>query len=175
MIANAKASSTFASHRREIVHLVKGIKVDEIVDIFERLGYECKVDSELDGRSGAKHPFDIIARRDSEIIVIDIVSFRASILDTPASDAEVSEQLQVAGIKIRAKGWDCEAYQRFIIYLSSYFSSGEVCNTSQYDPFELFLKQNDIKIVKSVDVRGAAEKLHAMLNAVEPNYSANSC
>lgn len=148
--------------------LVDGIKVDEIIDIFESLGYECKVNSELKGASGVKHPFDIIARRDTEIIVLDIVSFRSSVLDTPASDSEVIERIQIAGIKIRAKGWDCGAYQCVIIYLSSYFSNGDGSDhSSKYDPFTLFLKQNDIKIVKSANIRGAGDRLRALFSGVE--------
>ena len=168
-----RMSSTFASSQPVKGQLVNGVNVDEIMEIFWSLGYECRVNSELAGASGVKHPFDIIARRDSEIIVMDLVSFRASILDTPASDAEVVERIQIAGIQIRAKAWDCGAYQCLVIYLSSYFSvGGYTDNSSQYDPFELFLKQNDIKIVKSSDIRGAAEKLRALLASVELNSPA---
>lgn len=151
--------------------VVNGVKVDEIITIFESLGYECAVNSELEGASGVKHPFDIIARRDSEIVVMDLVSFRSSILDTPASDAEVIERVQIAGIQIRAKAWDCSAYQCLIIYLSSYFSSDDSYRTSPYDPFELFLKQNDIKVVRSADLRGASEKIRTILGAVECSCS----
>ena len=119
-----RMSSTFASSQPVKGQLVNGVNVDEIIEIFWSLGYECRVNSQLAGASGVKHPFDIIARRDSEIIVMDLVSFRASILDTPASDAEVVERIQIAGIQIRAKAWDCGAYQCLVIYLSSYFSVG---------------------------------------------------
>lgn len=152
-------------------NVVNGIKVDEIVNIFEDLGYECNVNSELQGASGVKHPFDIIARRDSEIIVTEVVSFRASILDTPASDSEVVERLQIAGIQVRAKAWDCGAYECLIVYLSSYFSDGDSQHTSKYDPFELFLRQNDIKVVRSATMQRAAQRLRALLGEVELNYT----
>lgn len=41
-------------------HFVNGVNVDQIVDVFESLGYECKVNSELKGASGIKHQFDIV-------------------------------------------------------------------------------------------------------------------
>ena len=157
---------TFTQRKNDA--LVNGIKVNEIVDIFEQLGYECKVEAELTGMSGARHPFDIIARRDSEIVVIDIVSFRSSILDTPASDDEVAEQVSMAALRMRVKGWDCGAYQRIIIQLSSYFSvTGEENRASKYDPFEQFLKEFDIKMIQSSDVESAAKKLYALVGAVE--------
>ena len=148
--------------------LVNGIRVNEIVKAFESLGYQCEVNTKLKGTSGTEHPFDIVSRKDSEIVVVDIVTFRASILDTPASDAQVLERLQMAGIQIRAKAWDCGTYQSVIIYLSSYFTNSDnSVLTGKYDPFELFLKQNNIKIVRSTDVRGAAKKLRAHLASVE--------
>ncbi|MDG6995154.1 MAG: hypothetical protein JRN52_04450 [Nitrososphaerota archaeon] len=148
--------------------LVNGIKVNEIVDIFEELGYECRVDAQLTGTSGARHPFDIVARKDSEIVVIDFVSFRSSILDTPASDDEVAEKVSMATLRMRVKGWDCGAYQRIIIHLSSYFSvSGEESRASKFDPFEQFLKEFDIKMIRSADIESAAKKLYALIGAVE--------
>lgn len=162
------ASTILASSARlEKGQLVSGINVDGIVEIFENLGYECKVKSEVQGKSGVKHPFDIIAKRDSELIVADVVSFRSSILDTPASDVEVLEQVQKAGIQIRVKGWDCGSYQSFVICLSSYFSEVASDSGSKYDPFELFLMQNDIKVVRSADIKRASEKLKALLDSVE--------
>ncbi len=146
--------------------MVNGINVDGIVEIFEDLGYECEVNSEIKGTSGVKHPFDIIAKKDSELVVADIVSFRSSILDTPASDAEVLERVQIGGIQIRAKGWDCGAYQSFVICLSSYFSDVSESG-SKYDPFELFLKQNDIKMIRSSNIQGASEKLKALFDTIE--------
>lgn len=174
MHANTAMNPTFLSPRTEKNLLVNGFKVDEIVEIYESLGYECKVNSELQGASGIKHSFDIIATKDSEVIVTDIVSFRSSILDTPASDAEVAERLQIAGIQIRAKAFDCGAYQCLIVFLSSYFSGGESYLKSEFDPFELFLKQNDIKVVQSANVRGASEKLRTLFGSVEANHSSTT-
>ncbi len=167
MNASTKQSRTIlAAPRLEKGQLVNGINVDGIVEIFEDLGYECQVNFDVTGMSGAKHPFDIVAKKDSELVVADIVSFRASILDTPASDEEILERVQMAGIQIRAKGWDCDAYQSFVICLSSYFSDVNE-QASKYDPFELFLKQNDIKIVRSADIRGASEQIRTLLGTVE--------
>ena len=148
---------------------VNSLNVDEIVGIMENLGYECKVGSKLRGTSGIEHPFDLIAKKDNEIIVADIVSFRVSILDAPANDAEVIERIQIAGIKIRAKGWDCGAYQSFIIYLCSHLSASDSYPTSKFDPFQLFLKQNNIKIVRSADMTEAARKLNDALTGAETN------
>lgn len=158
-----KINPTFASARIEGNQIVNGVKVNEIIDIFQNLGYECEVNSELVGTSGVKHPFDIIAKRDSELIVADIMSSRASILDTPASDVEVIEKLQLAGIAMRAKAWDCGVYQRFIIYLSSYLALDESEHVSKYDPYELFLQQSNIEMIRSTDVSHAAEKLRNLL------------
>ena len=167
MNASAEISRiVLATPRLKKGQLVNGINVDGIVEIFEDLGYECQVNSEVTGMSGVKHPFDIVAKKDSELVVADIVSFRASILDTPASDSEVLERVQMAGIRIRAKGWDCDAYQSFVICLSSYFSDVNE-QGSKYDPFELFLKQNDIKVVRSADIQGASEKIRTLLGMVE--------
>lgn len=163
------SSATSASSHLRRDQIVNGVKVKEIVEIFETLGYECKVNSELVGASGVKHPFDIVAKRDSEMVVLDIVSLRASILDTPASDVEVTEKLQIAGIAMRAKAWDCGVYQRFIVYLSSYLAFNEGVQGSKYDPYELFLQQSNIQIVKSTDARTAAEKLQNLLGAEERN------
>ena len=169
MNEHASLNSNLVSSPTEKDQIVNGVNVGQIVEIFESLGYECKVNSELHGTSGVKHPFDIIARRDAEIIVTEVVSFRASILDTPASDSEVIERIQIAGIQVRAKAWDCGAYQCLIVYLSSYFSDLDSQHTSKYDPFELFLRQNDIKVVRSATMQGAAEKLRALLGEVELN------
>ena len=164
---SSSAILSFSSLRLEKGQLVNGINVDGIVEIFEDLGYECQVNSAVQGTSGVKHPFDIVAKKDSELVVADIVSFRSSILDTPASDAEVMERVQIGGIQIRAKGFDCGAYQSFVICLSSYFSDAGSDSGSRYDPFELFLKQNDIKMVRSANIQGASEKLKALLGTVE--------
>lgn len=160
-----KMNPTLGTSRMEGDQTVNGIKVNEIVDIFQNLGYECEVNSELVGTSGVKHPFDIIAKRDSEIVVADIVTLRASILDSPASDVEVTERLQIAGIAMRAKAWDCGVYQRFVIYLSSYLGSDESERASKYDPYELFLQQSNIEMVKSSDVSHAAEKIRNLLTS----------
>ncbi len=175
MNANTRAIETFESSKLEENQLVNGINVDAIVKIFAGLGYECEVNSELQGQSGVKHPFHIIAQRDSEVIVLDIVSFRSSLLDTPASDAEVVERLQMAGIQIRAKGWDCGVYQSFIVYLSSHFSiSSTEVSTGRYDPFDLFLKQSDISVIKSANMRDAADKLRTMFDKVELDCSTST-
>lgn len=166
--SNVVLNPAFVSSKLKKGQHVNGLNVDKIVEIMENLGYECKVGSKLRGTSGIEHPFDFIATRNNEIIVADIVSFRASILDAPTNDSEVIERIQLAGIQIRAKGWDCGAYQSFIIYLSSYFSAGDGYPTSKYDPFELFLKQNNIKVVKSVNMTEAANKLRDALTVEEP-------
>ena len=175
LITDMRAIETFETSRLEENQLVNGINVEAIVKIFENLGYECKVNEKLQGQSGVKHPFHIIAQRDSEVIVLDIVSFRASVLDTPASDAEVTERLQLAGIQIRAKGWDCGVYQSFIVYLSSHFSvSSDEISTGRYDPFDLFLKQNDIKVIQSDNMRDAADKLQVMFDKMELDCSTST-
>lgn len=166
--SNATLNTEFVSSELKKGQLVNGLNVDEIVDIMENLGYECKVGSKLKGTSGVEHPFDLIATKGDEIIVVDVVSFRSSILDAPANDAEVVERIQFAGIEIRAKGWDCGAYQSFVINLSSYFG-GESYPASKHDPFELFLEQNNIKIIRSANMTEAARKLGDSLTLVEPN------
>lgn len=167
---NMRTATAFQIMNKD--QLVCGVNVDEIVKIFENLGYECKVNWELQGQSGVMHPFDIIAQRGSEAIVLDLVSFRASLLDTPASDAEVIEQLQISGIQIRAKGWDCGVYQSFVVYLTSHLSaSSDEILASRYDPFGLFLKQNNITIIRSENIRDVADKLQTMFDKVELDCS----
>ncbi|MDG6998488.1 MAG: hypothetical protein JRN15_05165 [Nitrososphaerota archaeon] len=166
MINREMTAYSFGSTVTETEKVINGVKVNEIVEIFEDLGYECKLGTELTGVSGARHQFDIVARKDTEIVVIDLVSFRASLLDAPVSDDEVSEQMSIAGLRMRVKGWDCGAYQRIIIHLSSYFSN-DSSRVSQYDPFEQFLKEFDIQVIKCTNVHGAAEKLQALIGAVE--------
>ena len=168
MNTTMKMNPTLVSSHMQGDQFVSGVKVNEVVEVFQGLGYECEVNSELVGTSGVKHPFDIVAKRDGEIIVADLVSFRTSILDTPLSDMEVTEKLQLAGITMRAKAWDCGVYQRFIIYLSSHLSI-ESDRKSKFDPYELFLQQSNINIVQSADASHAAEKLRTHLGTVETN------
>lgn len=164
-------SSTVQSLGREKGKSVHGTHVDEILQVFESLGYEVSINSKLEGTTGVEHPFDIIARRDSETIVVDLISFRASILDTPASDVEVVAQIQLAGIQIRAKGWDCKVYESFIVYLSSCLSASDANGllVGEHDPFELFLKQNHISTVRSANIKEAAERLRTHLSPAEVN------
>jgi exonuclease V gamma subunit len=148
--------------------LLKGIKVNEILDFFSSLGYTCQADGEIRGKSGARHHFDIIASKDSEIIVIDIVSFRTSILDTPASDLELAEQSTNAALQMRVKGWDCGVYQMVLLQLSStYCGSPDEERRNQYDPFEQFLKESNITMVCSGDVETAAKRIKSIINNAE--------
>ncbi|MCL4518712.1 MAG: hypothetical protein M1587_05890 [Thaumarchaeota archaeon] len=160
--------SNFSSSRKDTDSIVGGVRVNGIIDLFENLGYECETNTRLTGMSGARHQFDIVARRDTELVVIDVISLRASILDTPASDDEVAEQISMGALRMRVKGWDCGAYQKMIIHLSSYFSTDDNdSGASQHDPFEQFLKDFDIKVIRAADIQSAGKKIQTMLNAVE--------
>ncbi|MCL4517764.1 MAG: hypothetical protein M1587_01040 [Thaumarchaeota archaeon] len=165
MRSNSDLTQSFepAQQRKDLK--INGIRINGVVSLFERQGFDCEVNAELTGMSGARHSFDIVARRDSEIVVVDIVSFRASILDTPASDDEVAEQISIAALRMRVKGWDCGAYQRIIIHLSSHFSDGQ--RVSEHDPFEHFLNEFDIQVIRSADIQDAGRKIEGMLSAVE--------
>ena len=145
---------------------VNGVRVNEIVEIFETLGYECNVGAELTGESGARHPFDIVAKKGAEVVVVDLMIFRSSILDTPASDFEIHEQLSKSAIYMRIKSWDCRPSDRVIVHLSSY-----LCNDGQelteHDPVRTFLSEYDIKLISSANMQQAAKKLESIFCEVE--------
>ncbi len=158
------AKDSSSSLARPLV--VNGVNVTEIVDLFETLGYECQVGAELVGASGVAHPFDIIAKKGVEFIVMDLMAFRSSILDTPSSDYEISDMLTKSVLLMRIKSWDCKPTQRIILHLSSYLCN-EDQELSQHDPVRGFLSQFDIKLIKSANMEQATRKLKSFLCEVE--------
>jgi hypothetical protein len=147
--------------------VVNGIRVNELVEVFEALGYECKVGTRLTGTSGVEHDFDIIATMGSEIVVIDMIVFRASILDTPASDFEISDILANEAVRMRVKSWDCKPYARIIIHLSSYLCNSENGVSNRHDPLQRFLNEFEINLIQAADIPAAAKKLQVLLSQVE--------
>lgn len=143
--------------------LVNGLDVSKVVDAFEDRGYVCQVGSELIGSSGIHQPFDIIASKGAEIVVIDLMSFRSSILDTPASDYEISAELWKCALTMRIKSWDCGLPQSIILHLSSYLCNGEQVLV-EHDPLLGFLSQFNIKLFSSADMQQAAKKLEMFLS-----------
>ena len=146
--------------------LVNGVNVTKLVEVFEDLGFECEVGGELTGMSGISHPFDIIARNDAEVLVLDLMVFRSTILDTPASDHEVSQQLWKTAVTMRIKSWDSKPTQSMILHLSSYLHN-EDQGLSEHDPLRGFLNQFEIKLIRSADMQHAADKLRTFLAEVE--------
>jgi hypothetical protein len=155
------------SLQREKDSSVKGIKLNEIIDAFERLGYSCKTRSELVGQSGYKHIFDIVAGSGSDTIVIDIISNRTSILDALPSDYEISDQISFELLRMRAKTLDCGPSLAIIIQLTSYFSDSDGNCTSQYGPIEQISAQYKIKVIRSSTIAGAARKILGLMNSGE--------
>lgn len=145
---------------------VNGVRVNEIVDILENLGYSCNIDAEVIGESGFEHRFDIVAEKDSEVIVFDIVSCRASMLDV-LSDDEVSEQISLELLRMRAKSLDCRPSLSVVVHLSSYFLGSEESVPSKYDPIQQLSAEFNIRIVRSPDAQGAVKELSRIMTSKE--------
>ena len=149
--------------------VVNGIKVNDIVEVFDSLGFKCRVGEKLVGTSGVEHDFDIIATLGLETAVIDLVIFRASILDTPASDYEISDLLSNEAVRMRVKSWDCRPYAKIIIHLSSYLSpsADDIMLGNTHDPLQRFLNEFEINLIQAPNIPAAAKKLHTLLSQVE--------
>lgn len=147
--------------------VVNGINLSELVDLFESLDYDCETNSELRGISGMRHQFDIVARKGQEIIVIDIVSYRSSLLDTCASDDESAEQILTSAVQMRAKGWDSQVYQSIIIHLCSSGMEAERDLSYAGEPLAKILRQINIELIRTPDMRNGLEQLTNVLRTVE--------
>jgi hypothetical protein len=150
--------------------IVNGYNVRGILDLFGNLGYICETNTTLQGKSGATHRFDIVAKRDSEMLVMDILAFRSSILDTGASKDESEERIWVAAVQMRAKGFDCQIYHSIILHLSSFLPGLEDHDSSSkenHERLEKLLRDLNIQLVRSSDIAGASKGLTSLLCSVE--------
>ena len=152
--------------RTEKDSVVNGIKVNDLIGALEDLGYRCKTDARIIGDSGYSHKFDILAEKSHETIVIDLISSRTSILDALPSDFEISDQISISLIRMRAKMCDCKCNQAIVIHLTSYFSESDIC-ASGYDPVEILSAEMNTKIIRSSTIGGATKKTQEFLNSKE--------
>ncbi len=74
---------------------VYGVGLKPMSNILESHGFSSSLKSSLRGISGAIQNFDIVARKDSLTIVIDVL---------PSAD---KKKCEMALINMRAKTWDC--------------------------------------------------------------------
>ena len=151
--------------QRDLV--VSGLRVNEIVSFFEgELGYACEINADIAGESGAIHHFDIIANKDCERIVIDIVQLRSSILDSFASEVDAQEELVRKVVEMRAKSWDCKIDFSVVLRVTSFLSLDTQGNDASNE-FQLFLQEQNIEVVEAPDIKTATVKIKESLNAVE--------
>ncbi len=158
------------SQRTEKDVIVNGFNVRGILDLFGSLGYLCETNSTLQGESGATHRFDIVAKKDSETLVMDILAFRSSILDTGASKDESEEQIWAAAVQMRAKGFDCQIYHSIILHLSSVLPGLEDHDSTSKEShlaLEKLLRDLNIQLIRSSDIAGASKALTSLLCSVE--------
>lgn len=154
---------------------VDGIDVSEILELFSILGYDCEIDAMVTGLSGTKHHFDIVARKGPEVLVIDIVAFRRSLLDTIASDEESDEQILLTAVQMRAMAWDCQAYHAIILHLNSSLSREEgktiienkISLQEDINDVSNILRRMKIELIRSSDIHGVIPKFKRMLCATE--------
>lgn len=174
MKTSTKSTQTITTFQRVESEIVNGIDIREIIELFSTLGYDCEIDCMITGTSGTKHHFDILARKGSEIIVMNIVAFRRSLLDTIASDEESNEQILVAAVQMRTMAWDCQAYHAVILHLNSSLSGEDAQRENEISPKEdgtleltRVLRQMKIELVRSPDIDGVIPKLNKLLCAKE--------
>lgn len=158
----ATIATTFREGAKDEERLDNGINVTGISELFRSLGYDCEIDSKLLGTSGTRHQFDIVAKRGSEIVVIDFVTFRNSLLDAPMSEQESQDKVLEAAIRMHVKGWDCQAYHTIIAHFSSSLqdeNQGDMAKDVTRRQFAQALRDLKVELIESPDIKGIVSNL----------------
>ena len=171
MKSNIETSATVVLVSKVGNSVVNGIDVSEIVELFSSLGYECEINARIVGTSGMEHHFDILARRGTESIVIDMLAYRKSLLDTIATEEESVEQIWSTAVQMRAKAWDCKLYYTIILHLTSNLSAEENDVISPSEDYNAMLRDDlgrmRIDLIQSSNIQGVVPRLKSMLYRTE--------